>query len=90
MWVNLQCKDCGKCDCPLSRRYIPEGSLEGCTRQVSELEYAKYNHYINEVLPFCLRRGDVFEILNEIEDFLTIVENRPLGCLINEKGKVKS
>lgn len=88
MWVNLQCKTCGKHDCPLSRLYIPEGSLEGCTRKVSELEYIKYNHYMMEVLPFILKRKDVFDVLNEIEDFLTTIENRPLGHLIDSRGKI--
>lgn len=50
--ISLKCEDCENDDCDISRFYIPEGSEEGCVREVPFDLYIKYEHMLYEVAPF--------------------------------------
>lgn len=50
--LNFLCANCDNPNCQLGRLFIPEDSLEGCSRRVSEEEFSRYVHYMTEVIPF--------------------------------------
>ena len=91
MFINLFCGDCDNEYCTCARNYIPEGSKEGCTREVDEQQQELLYHYKDEVLPF-LTIGKItsekFEKLQEIDKFMHSIYNCPLGRKIDQRGKV--
>lgn len=90
MFITLRCTKCGNMDCAYARKYIPEDSREGCTREVSEEMAEKFIHDTQELLPFLRTRHrtestDRSFLLIE-KDFESIY-SAPLGRLIDPKGK---
>lgn len=65
-------------------------SLVGCSRWVTEEEYARYIHYMKEVIPFWPQYS--FEYINqsywEIYNFLLQIYKYPIVNMLNSKGKV--
>lgn len=91
MFVTLKCSMCGNMDCMYARKYIPEDSLEGCTRQVSEELAEKFIHDTQEVLPFLRTRHrteSTDKSFAAIEKNFESIYSSPLGRLIDSKGKV--
>ncbi len=91
MFVTLRCSICGNMDCPYARKYIPEDSLEGCTRQVSEELAEKFIHDTQEVLPFLRTRRrteSTDKSFAAIEKNFESIYSSALGRLIDSKGKV--
>ena len=89
----LRCRDCEHINCVYSRKYIPEGSLEGCTRIVTDDTYAKYEHYFLEKWPNALKmnypRAHISQIYSEIITFLdNEIYAAPIGQKLNKHGKV--
>lgn len=87
MFVTLRCATCGNADCDIARKYIPEGSLEGCTRSVSDLEADQYTYITNEFLPTCQLLHNPMPRLDEAEEFLQSLYSHELGAKIDAKGK---
>lgn len=90
MYITLRCKDCDNIDCGIARRFIPEDSLEGCTREVNDEIAEMYSHYANEVLPFVPLYKNfktACDTTNKIYDFLRQVYAAPLGRKIDQRGK---
>lgn len=57
---------------------------------MSEIDVAKYKHYIEEVLPFLHKAKNkeaMSRIYNEIIDFLLYVYSLPLGTKLDKYGK---
>ncbi len=87
MFLKLRCYDCDNTDCALCplHSWIDEESLEGCTREVSENFYAKYEHEIAEVLPF--------QSLGQKVDYSTIdyiqaqLYSKRIGTMLDANGK---
>ena len=52
MYVTLRCATCDNAECNLGRYLIPDGSQEGCTRDVTDEQAKELQHYQQEVLPF--------------------------------------
>lgn len=93
MFVTLKCYICGNMDCSYAREYIPEDSLEGCTRQVSEELAEKFIHDTQEVLPFLRMRRrteSTDRSFAAIEKNFESIYSSPLGRLIDSKGKVNT
>lgn len=91
MFISLSCGDCDNEYCTCARKYIPEGSKEGCTREVDEQQQELLYHYKNEVLPFLVigkPTSQKLKRLEEIDDFLHSIYNCPLGRKIDQRGKV--
>lgn len=86
MFVTLRCRHCDKVDCPSARPYIPDDSLEGCTRQVSDLDAEKFQYYIEEVIPM----HPPMTRLLDAEQFLQQIYQAPLGRKLDVKGKAVS
>lgn len=84
MYITLRCKHCDNTDCPIARAYIPEDSLEGCTRRVSEEDSEKFQYYIEEVIPL----SHSFSRLEEARVFLDRMYHMPFGRKLDAKGKV--
>ena len=92
--LTLRCSECENCNCVFARKLITEGSLEGCTRQVSSEVYDKYSYYFQEKWPLILSSNYkvdyVNEIYKEIIDFLyDEIYSAPIGQKLNKQGKIK-
>lgn len=94
MFVTLRCGKCDNVDCNLSRKYIPDESKEGCTREVDDMVSDQFFYYIEEVMPFVQfykNQEQAFKKLNEIESFLnSSIYSAPLGVKLDSKGKAAS
>lgn len=91
MYITLQCISCDNVNCRYGRYFIPDDSLEGCTRKVSEEQWEKLEHLTKEVLPFIpmyKNRHTAQDKLQEISTFLDEIYSCPLGKLLDAKGKV--
>lgn len=93
-FITLHCYDCDNAQCSICPcgTYVAEDNLRGCTRKVSEDDYARYDHYINEVLPFLhLNTYKASSALyKEIIDFLFYLYQQPLGQQIGRSGRILS
>lgn len=92
--LTLRCSECENPNCVFARKYIIEGSLEGCTRRVSDEVYDKYFYYLQEKWPLSLSSGYKLEYINEtykeIMDFLCDeIYSAPIGQKLNKQGKIK-
>ena len=91
-FVTLHCIDCGnvKCGiCPIGT-YIPEDSLRGCTRKVSEKTAEKFYHYTQEIIPFIHMNKSLdtsCRTHNEILNFMDTIYSSPLGRRLGKSGK---
>ena len=74
MFIKLQCRTCDNIDCQLGRKVIPEDSLEGCTREVSEDLAAQYYHATEEVLPFVLLGKNPDSSWEKLEEITRVQE----------------
>lgn len=93
MFIKLQCRTCDNIDCQLGRKVIPEDSLEGCTREVSEDLAAQYYHATEEVLPFVLlgkNPDSSWEKLEEITRIQEQVYQQKIGSLLDSKAKKRT
>lgn len=91
MYITLQCIGCDNINCRYGRYFIPDDSLEGCTREVSEEQWEKLEHLTKEVLPFIpmyKNHNAAQNKLQEISTFLDEIYSCPLGKLLDTKGKV--
>jgi hypothetical protein len=50
--VTLRCINCEQELCGLAKKYVFYDSKEGCTRKVSEETAARFEYYMEEVIPF--------------------------------------
>lgn len=90
MFVTLRCRKCDNAECGIARLFIPEGSLEGCTREIDDMDSDKMYNYIEEILPFISRYESpqtAQEKLNEISSFMEGIYAAPLGRKLDQKGK---
>lgn len=93
MFITLLCSKCGKIDCEYAREYVPEDSLEGCTRDVSEEQMGKFIHDTQELLPFLRQRPrseSTDKTFESIEKNFESIYASPLGRLIDSKGKINT
>lgn len=91
MFITLKCSTCGNTDCAYARKYIPEGSEEGCTRNVSEELAERFFHHTQEVLPFLAMRPrseSTDKAYAAIEENLESIYASSLGRLLDSKGKI--
>lgn len=88
--LNFSCATCDNIDCNIGAKYFTLDSLIGCSRQVSEEEYAKYIHYMNEIVPFW--KNYSLDYVNssylEIYSFLQNIYTYPIVHKLDKKGKV--
>lgn len=94
VFLVLRCSECENINCVFANKYIPYGSLEGCTRNVSDDTYAKYIYYLEERWPNELAanysREHISRTYSEIIDFLeTEVYAAPIENKLNKQGKCK-
>ena len=91
MYVTLRCATCDNAECNLGRYLIPDGSQEGCTREVTDEQAEKLQHHEEEVLPFIpMYKNHIAaqQKLEEIYQFLQTIYSCPLGKLLDTKGKI--
>lgn len=91
MFVTLRCAECDNVDCDIARRYVPDGSLEGCTRGLDDAQAQALYHCVSEVLPFLHLRGRSATTdaqFQEIDGCLGKAYAAPLGRRIAADGKV--
>lgn len=87
MYITLRCQKCDNIECPIARKYIPYDSLEGCTRQVSQETYGKWQHLMIETLPFLHLRQITAPVYAEISLLENQVYTSKLGRKIDMDGK---
>lgn len=87
MYLTLKCSECENTDCDIRPRGI--GRYTGCTREVTEEQYIKYEHYMTEVLPFLkmYKSPQEKEKYAEIIKFLLKIYRQPLGRVLYFKKK---
>ena len=91
MFLSLSCRDCEQDKCVFSPIGKWIKGKEGCTREVSEETAARFNHYMNEVIPFWKTYSVDFvrQSYKEIITFLfNEIYNAPIGQKLNAEGKV--
>lgn len=88
-YISLHCYGCGKYNCSICPigTYVPEDSLRGCVRQISEDDFARYHHLADEELPFA---KDKEEVLNRISELERKICSAPLSHILDAKGKILS
>lgn len=86
-YISLYCYTCPKYDCAFCciGSYVPEDSLRGCVRQITEDDFAKYHHLTDEELPFAM---DKEKVLNEISDIERKICSASVSHILDAKGKV--
>lgn len=87
--VNLRCRECSSfsCDiCPIGT-YVPEDSLRGCSRKLSDEEYAEYIHIKEEVFPF-LRKSQYRKFFEQCDYLDKLLLSKPIVHILDKKGKV--
>lgn len=87
MYLTLKCAECENTDCEFKPRGI--GRYCGCTRQVTEEQYIKYEHYMTEVLPFfkMCKPAQEKQEYQDIIQFLQEIYRQPLGRIVYFKKK---
>lgn len=87
MYLNLTCYDCDNTDCELCPllSWIDNESLEGCTREVDEDLYIKYEHEKNEILPF-VSLGQPIDF-KKIDNIQNEIYHKKIGTMLDKKGK---
>lgn len=90
-FITLHCYDCDNTQCSICPcgTCVDEDNLRGCTRKVSEEDYVKYEHYMNEVLPFLYlnyNKSSAIAVCNEILDYLYYIYQQPLGQRLGRNG----
>lgn len=90
MYVTLRCTSCDNVCCDIARHYVPEGSLEGCTRSLDDSQAQRLYHCMNEVLPFLHlrpRSEATDKQFQETEECLKTAYAAPFGRRIAADGK---
>lgn len=87
MFITLRCHKCDYVDCPIARAYVTSESQEGCTREVPQETYEKWQHLMVETLPFLSLRKITSRIYSEIDKLETEVYSSKLGRKLDYSGK---
>lgn len=90
MFVTLRCSKCDNDECDIARLFIPEDSLEGCTREVDDIDSDRMYNYMEEILPFVSQYENpqiAQEKLDEISSFMMGIYAHELGRKLDCKGK---
>lgn len=76
--VRLYCYKCDNIDCQFSKKlgYIYNMSKQGCSRELSLDDFSKYEHYMNEIIPFWKIINNQDLINEQYKDIITFLENK--------------
>ena len=93
--MRLYCSNCDNVDCQYCKylgSYIDDDNHQGCNREISFDDFSKYDHYINELIPFW-KIGKNNDLINEqyfqIIDFLNnIIFKSQIVNFYNKKGVI--
>lgn len=91
--VKLFCSTCDNIDCQESIGYVYDGSEKGCNRWLPEETYARYEHYMAEVIPFwkTYQKEHLDKSYKEVIKFLEKeVYSTPIVAKRDHKGYVVS
>ena len=91
MYLTLHCNECENTDCELypTGKYLGDG-LYGCTREVSDEDYDRYEHLMYEVAPFIYvkttqeNRNEKYRM---IINFLHHIYSCPIGTKLGKSGQ---
>lgn len=92
MFVTLRCAECDNTECSAARAYVPQDSLEGCTRKLSDQESEEFYHLTEEVRPFLHLRpvsDATRQQFTAIDRLLDRVYLAPIGRKLGTDGRVK-
>lgn len=87
MFITLRCQKCDNIDCPIARAYVPYESNEGCTREVSQETYERWQHLMIETLPFLSLRRITSQVYADIDSLENEVYSSKLGRKLDYNGK---
>lgn len=88
MFITLRCQKCDNIDCPIAKAYVPYESNEGCTREVSQETYERWQHLMIETLPFLSLRRITSQVYADIDSLENEVYSSKLGRKLDYNGKV--
>lgn len=87
MFITLRCQKCDNIDCPIARAYVPYESNEGCTREVSQETYERWQHLMIETLPFLSLRRITSQVYADIDSLENEVYSSKLGRKLDCNGQ---
>lgn len=87
MFITLRCQKCDNIDCPIAKAYVPYESNEGCTREVSQETYERWQHLMIETLPFLSLRRITSQVYADIDSLENEVYSSKLGRKLDYNGK---
>lgn len=87
MFITLRCQKCDNVECPIARAYVPYESNEGCTREVSQETYERWQHLMIETLPFLSLRRITSQVYADIDSLENEVYSSKLGRKLDYNGK---
>ena len=87
MFITLRCQKCDNVECPIARAYVPYESNEGCTREVSQETYERWQHLMIETLPFLSLRRITSQVYADIDSLEKEVYSSKLGRKLDYDGK---
>lgn len=87
MFITLRCQKCDNIECPIARAYVPYESNEGCTREVSQETYERWQHLMIETLPFLSLRRITSQVYADIDSLEKEVYSSKLGRKLDYNGK---
>lgn len=87
MFITLRCQKCDNIECPIARAYVPYESNEGCTREVSQETYERWQHLMIETLPFLSLRRITSQVYADIDSLEKEVYSSKLGRKLDYDGK---
>ena len=91
-YIRLFCHKCDNINCYFWKKlgYITDIYSQGCSREISFEDFSKYEHFINEVIPFWPVTDEhlINEQYKEIIKFLNeSVFNKKIINFFDKKGK---
>ena len=87
--VKLRCRDCSSFSCKICPigTYVPEDYLCGCSRKLSDEEYAEYIHIKEELAPF-LKKSQYKKYFEQCDYLDELLLSKPIAHILDRKGKV--
>lgn len=76
--IRFYCYKCDNIDCQYANKlgYIYDSSNQGCSRKISLDDFSRYEHYINEIIPFW-KIIDNKDLINEqYKEIISFLENK--------------
>ncbi|HAU87282.1 MAG TPA: hypothetical protein DCW90_17885 [Lachnospiraceae bacterium] len=95
MYITLRCNECENTDCKLypCGKWLDTDGQYGCTRNISDDDYAQYIHLTEDIAPFMYMkttREYKNKAYQNLIGFYNYLYSCPVGQKLNRNGKIIS